>query len=78
MTALLTAVYMTRMMVMTFWGRSGFASSRSTFQPHTTTRMPTHHATRIEPHESPLSMTVPLIVLAVFRRSADSSACLTR
>ena len=46
-TALLTAVYMTRMMVMTFWGGERFDKSH-------------HH-----PHESPKTMTIPLIVLAV-------------
>ena len=46
-TALLTAIYMTRMMVMTFWGKERFDSG--------------HH----KPHESPLTMTLPLIVLAV-------------
>jgi NADH-quinone oxidoreductase subunit L len=48
LTAFLTALYMTRMMVMTFWGKERFE--------------PDHHH---KPHESPLSMTVPLIVLAV-------------
>lgn len=47
-TALLTAIYMTRMMVMTFWGKERFDSDP-------------HH----RPHESPLSMTLPLVVLAV-------------
>ncbi len=46
-TAFLTALYMTRMMVMTFWGKERFDAH--------------HH----KPHESPLSMTLPLIVLAV-------------
>ena len=46
-TALLTAVYMTRMMAMTFWGKERFDAH--------------HH----KPHESPLTMTLPLIVLAV-------------
>lgn len=46
-TAFLTAVYMTRMMVMTFWGKERFDAH--------------HH----KPHESPLTMTLPLIVLAV-------------
>lgn len=46
-TALLTAVYMTRMMVMTFWGSERFDKAH-------------HH-----PHESPKTMTIPLIVLAV-------------
>ncbi|HSD46775.1 MAG TPA: hypothetical protein VLB87_09125, partial [Pyrinomonadaceae bacterium] len=43
----LTAVYMTRMMVMTFWGKERFTTD--------------HH----KPHESPWTMTLPLIVLAV-------------
>jgi NADH-quinone oxidoreductase subunit L len=47
LTAFLTALYMTRMMVMTFWGEKRFDEH--------------HH----KPHESPLSMTVPLIVLAI-------------
>ncbi|HEU4767196.1 MAG TPA: NADH-quinone oxidoreductase subunit L, partial [Pyrinomonadaceae bacterium] len=46
-TALLTAIYMTRMMVMTFWGGERF-----------------DHA-HVHPHESPKTMTIPLIVLAV-------------
>jgi NADH-quinone oxidoreductase subunit L len=46
-TAFLTAIYMTRMMVMTFWGKERFDSH--------------HH----KPHESPWSMTLPLIILAI-------------
>jgi NADH-quinone oxidoreductase subunit L len=45
-TAGMTAFYMTRLMTMTFWGKS---------------RVPKD----IHPHESPLSMTIPLMVLAV-------------
>jgi NADH-quinone oxidoreductase subunit L len=44
--ATLTAFYMTRLMALTFWGKS---------------RVPKE----IHPHESPASMTIPLIVLAV-------------
>jgi NADH-quinone oxidoreductase subunit L len=60
-TALLTAVYMTRMMVMTFWGSERFR------EKHTDHVDDAHHAEhRVhEPHESPWIMTVPLIVLAV-------------
>jgi len=59
-TALLTAVYMTRLMVMTFWGSERFAEKHIDHDhPH-----PDDHAAH-QPHESPLSMTVPLIVLAV-------------
>lgn len=40
-----TAFYMTRLMVLTFWGKSRFAQD-------------------VHPHESPISMTIPLVVLA--------------
>ena len=55
-TALLTAVYMTRLMVMTFWSNERFR------QPHGEAA---HHHEAHEPHESPKSMTIPLIVLAI-------------
>lgn len=85
-TALLTAVYMTRMMVMTFWGPERFreAAGGEADDAHATEidekRNDSHasaagdralhaagehvHGGR-EPHESPWTMTVPLIVLAV-------------
>lgn len=44
MTAALTAFYMTRLMALTFWGKSRFGHD-------------------VHPHESPPSMTIPLIVL---------------
>src|SRR5882724_2362378 len=59
-TALLTAVYMTRLMVMTFWGAERF---REQHAPHDHEH--DHHYEKVEPHESPLSMTIPLIVLAI-------------
>ena len=59
-TALLTAVYMTRLMVMTFWGTERF---RDQHVEHHHEHDHGHEAT--EPHESPLSMTIPLIVLAL-------------
>ena len=95
-TALLTAVYMTRLMVMTFWGSERFRDKHAGGQadeahaqaydkgktahdahspsgddrPH---HMAEEHADEThhdehgthEPHESPWTMTVPLIVLAV-------------
>ena len=70
LTALLTAIYMTRMMVMTFWGSERFRESH----PHhaaaelaNATPDSAHHGDHsvYEPHESPWSMTVPLIVLAI-------------
>jgi NADH-quinone oxidoreductase subunit L len=68
-TALLTAVYMTRLMVMTFWGNERFRttpaddSSAAEHASHGHQSHDVHHAG--EPHESPLSMTLPLIILAV-------------
>jgi NADH-quinone oxidoreductase subunit L len=59
-TALLTAVYMTRMMVMTFWGHERFRDTHAHKQQE-----PDEHHGPVEPHESPWLMTVPLIVLAV-------------
>ncbi len=44
--AALTAFYMTRLMALTFWGKSRVDKS-------------------VHPHESPLTMTIPLIVLAI-------------
>jgi NADH-quinone oxidoreductase subunit L len=66
-TALLTAVYMTRLMVMTFWGGERFhvtqidnlLPERSHSDEAQTDNL------RHTPHESPLSMTIPLIVLAL-------------
>ncbi|HKY43619.1 MAG TPA: NADH-quinone oxidoreductase subunit L [Pyrinomonadaceae bacterium] len=60
-TAFLTAVYMTRMMVMTFWGTDRFREA-----PVAKQEEPDHdHHHPIEPHESPKVMTIPLIVLAI-------------
>lgn len=67
LTALLTAVYMTRMMVMTFWGTERFrgrqvdhAEMDQNSEAIDATRDSVH-----EPHESPWLMTMPLIVLAI-------------
>jgi len=59
-TALLTAIYMTRLMVMTFWGSERFSSRHDA---HGESHADDHHV--VTPHESPLSMTIPLIVLAI-------------
>ncbi|HEX9630500.1 MAG TPA: hypothetical protein VF961_10805, partial [Pyrinomonadaceae bacterium] len=68
LTALLTAIYMTRMMVMTFWGTERF---REKHLDHADGAQGIHddahhddHAVH-EPHESPWLMTAPLVVLAV-------------
>ncbi len=52
-TAVLTVVYMTRLMVMTFYGEERFGQTRSHGD---------HHG-HSPPRESPLSMTIPLVVL---------------
>jgi NADH-quinone oxidoreductase subunit L len=60
LTAFLTAVYMTRMMVMTFWGQERFRDKHDSAHEDAD-----HHHGPVEPHESPWVMTLPLIVLAV-------------
>jgi NADH-quinone oxidoreductase subunit L len=66
-TALLTAIYMTRLMVMTFWGSERFVTQAASSDDHTQHEPQAddshHHGHK--PHESPLSMTIPLIVLAL-------------
>ncbi len=73
-TAILTAIYMTRMMVMTFWGKERFHDSDKHDLGHGDENHSDdshdedneHHALPhdFKPHESPWTMTVPLIVLA--------------
>jgi NADH-quinone oxidoreductase subunit L len=71
-TAVLTAVYMTRMMVMTFWGAERWTEDQSgnhhenTHAAHATDDDDDHHALPhdFKPHESPWVMTAPLIILA--------------
>ncbi len=90
LTAVLTAIYMTRMMVMTFWGKERFhdeipanlslqdavdhdasiadeVSANLSLQDEGDDDDEHHHALPrdFKPHESPWSMTVPLIILAV-------------
>jgi NADH-quinone oxidoreductase subunit L len=70
-TALLTAVYMTRLMVMTFWGGERFDVPQiENLRPGSHAENEHGNETQINnlrhtPHESPLSMTIPLIVLAL-------------
>lgn len=58
-TALLTAFYMTRLMGLTFWGEPRWATAHA---HHGKDDAHAHHG---EPKESPPSMTVPLMILAV-------------
>jgi NADH-quinone oxidoreductase subunit L len=81
-TAMLTAIYMTRLMVMTFWSEERINDEHAVEDEHhgasgnvhSLDAAPDndvedeeeehHHHGPIHPHESPWSMTVPLIVLA--------------
>ena len=79
-TAVLTAVYMTRMMVMTFWGKERFHdelpveenafalgdANALAHQAEDDDDEEHHHLPHdFHPHESPWTMTVPLIALAI-------------
>ena len=59
-TALVTAVYMTRLMVLTFWGSERFRATEAAPEAHSATGE--HHSG--PPRESPPSMVLPLVVLA--------------
>ncbi|MDL5155358.1 NADH-quinone oxidoreductase subunit L [Actinomycetospora termitidis] len=64
----LTAFYMTRLMLMTFFGPERWRSltPRSTpWDPAFEASTPSEHGEHYHPHESPASMTVPMIVLAI-------------
>ncbi len=76
-TAILTAIYMTRMMVMTFWGKERFHEEADVHAyiehghddqtQHADEDEDEHHHALphdFKPHESPWVMTFPLIVLA--------------
>jgi NADH-quinone oxidoreductase subunit L len=62
-TALLTAVYMTRLMVLTFWGKERFEDQKRGDAHHGSADDHGHHGGT--PRESPPSMVLPLVVLAV-------------
>jgi NADH-quinone oxidoreductase subunit L len=70
-TALLTAVYMTRMVIMTFFGEAKWTSfANEDEMPEVSPGeepVVTHGAHgEFKPHESPVIMLIPLVVLAVF------------
>jgi NADH-quinone oxidoreductase subunit L len=62
-----TAFYMTRLMAMTFWGKENFRKAHVHTPEHEVHDK--DHATALghvhEPHESPKSMWIPLVVLAI-------------
>ncbi len=67
LTALLTAVYMTRMMMMTFWGDERYDKS-PVIHEHDAHSGHGHGKGKhghFHPHESPWVMTAPLVILAV-------------
>jgi NADH-quinone oxidoreductase subunit L len=67
-TAVITAVYMTRLMVMTFFGGERFSESRDEHHAATGHASGGHgddHGHHGSPHESGWLMTVPLIILAM-------------
>jgi NADH-quinone oxidoreductase subunit L len=64
-----TAFYMTRLMAMTFWGEEKFRKAHQHSPEHEADAIHKDHRTAKghvhEPHESPKSMWVPLLVLAI-------------
>jgi NADH-quinone oxidoreductase subunit L len=66
-TAIITAIYMTRLMVMTFWGSERFAGSHNGHAApgHASGGHGSGHGHHGSPHESGWLMTVPLIILAM-------------
>ena len=64
-TALLTAIYMTRLMVLTFWGKLRSEEADTHGSHNSTAHHDDHGHHGGPPHESPRSMVIPLIVLAI-------------
>ena len=67
LTALMTAVYMTRLMYLTFWGAERFGENAPHEEEQHDAYADTHghHHGPFTPHESPASMWIPLVFLAV-------------
>jgi NADH-quinone oxidoreductase subunit L len=65
-TALLTAIYMTRMMWLTFWGQERFGQGHESHgEHHNASDAHDDHGHHGKPHESPAVMWIPLAVLAI-------------
>ncbi|HEY6328997.1 MAG TPA: NADH-quinone oxidoreductase subunit L [Blastocatellia bacterium] len=62
-TAIITAIYMTRMMVLTFWGPERFRETSHNHNGHGADEG--GHSHSADPRESPILMTLPLVVLAI-------------
>jgi NADH-quinone oxidoreductase subunit L len=66
--ATVTAFYMTRVMLMTWYGKRRWETDAASAEPHETTEplaADSGHPQEFHPHESPAVMTWPLILLAV-------------
>jgi NADH-quinone oxidoreductase subunit L len=61
----ITAFYMTRVMLMTWFGNARWASEGPRGGAEPRTGQPQPHEHELHPHESPLVMTVPMILLAI-------------
>ena len=61
----ITAFYMTRVMLMTWYGKRRWAGEAESGEPHESTEPGAEHAGAPHPHESPAVMTWPMIVLAI-------------
>jgi NADH-quinone oxidoreductase subunit L len=69
-TAVITAIYMTRLMVMTFWGNERFGGSQDDHHAgashgHAGSGHGDDHGHHGDPHESGWLMTAPLVILAM-------------
>ena len=63
--AAITAFYMSRVMLMTWYGKRRWAGEAESGEPHESTEPGAEHAGPPHPHESPATMIWPMILLAV-------------
>jgi NADH-quinone oxidoreductase subunit L len=63
--AAITAFYMSRVMLMTWYGKRRWSGEAESGEPHESTEPGAEHAGAPHPHESPATMIWPMILLAV-------------
>ena len=63
--AAITAFYMSRVMLMTWYGKPRWQADAESGEPHESTEPGAEHAGAPHPHESPATMIWPMILLAV-------------
>jgi NADH-quinone oxidoreductase subunit L len=63
--AAITSFYMSRVMLMTWYGKRRWQADAESGEPHESTEPGAEHAGAPHPHESPATMTWPMILLAV-------------